>query len=97
MTASDRHALPRDTGPGRRDAHPPPRLPNRHQRRSTPARVRQLMVAVAHGVEFELALDALCARARSRPMSRSEVDVGPAADLGMLARVPKLVANELAF
>ena len=86
-------------GPGRRDAHPPPRLPNRYQRRSTPARVRQLMMAAVHGVVFGLALDALCARARSRPMSRSEADVGPEADLarGILARVPKLVANELAF
>ena len=41
------------------------------------------MMAVVHGVVFGLALDALCARARSRPMSesRSEADIGPEADL----------------
>ena len=63
-----------------------------------PARIPQPVIAAVHGVAFGLALDALGAvdvrwAAADASFSIKEVDVGMAADLGTLARVPKLVGN----
>ncbi|KAI0246869.1 ClpP/crotonase [Lactifluus subvellereus] len=54
-----------------------------------PARIPQPVIAAVHGAAFGLALDALGAV----DVRIKEVDVGLAADLGTLARVPKLVGN----
>ena len=59
-----------------------------------PSRSRAWVIAGVHGVTFGRATR--CA-ASDATFSLKEVDVGLAADLGILARIPKLVANELAF
>jgi delta(3,5)-delta(2,4)-dienoyl-CoA isomerase len=56
------------------------------------------VIAAVHGLAYGLGLDALCAvdvrwAASDATFSIKEVDVGLAADLGTLARGPKLVGN----
>ena len=59
-----------------------------------PSRSRAWVIAGVHGVTSGRATRCAASDATS---SLKEVDVGLAADLGILARIPKLVANELAF
>ena len=63
-----------------------------------PARTPQPVIAAVHGLAFGLALDALSAvdvrlAAADAAFSIKEVDVGIAADIGTLARLPRLVGN----
>lgn len=63
-----------------------------------PTRIPQPVLAAVHGVTFGLALDLLSAvdvrlAATDVAFSIREVDVGLAADIGTLARLPKLVGN----
>ncbi|QRV85609.1 enoyl-CoA hydratase/isomerase family protein [Ceratobasidium sp. AG-Ba] len=62
-------------------------------------RCTQPVVAAVHGVAFGLAIDILCCcdvRLSSPTVKYSikEVDVGLAADIGTLARLPKITGNE---
>ncbi|KAG8708055.1 hypothetical protein FRC08_000133 [Ceratobasidium sp. 394] len=59
----------------------------------------QPVIAAVHGIAYGLAIDILCACdiRYSSPKSRfsiKEVDVGLAADIGTLARLPKITGNE---
>ncbi|KAG8794536.1 hypothetical protein FRC12_023745 [Ceratobasidium sp. 428] len=62
-------------------------------------RCTQPVIAAAHGIAYGLAIDILCAcdirysSTHSR-FSIKEVDVGLAADIGTLARLPKITGNE---
>ena len=63
-----------------------------------PTRIPQPVIAAVHGVAFGLALDLLSAvdvrlAAADAAFSIKEVDVGLAADIGTLARLPRLVGN----
>lgn len=65
---------------------------------AAPARAPQPVIAAVHGLAFGLALDALSAvdvrlAAADAAFSIKEVDVGLAADIGTLARLPRLVGN----
>ena len=65
---------------------------------SAPTRTPQPVIGAVHGVAFGLALDLLSAldvrlAASDTSFSIKEVDVGLAADIGTLARLPRLVGN----
>jgi delta(3,5)-delta(2,4)-dienoyl-CoA isomerase len=97
-TVSDLHALPQHTDPGRRGLLTRAHLRAFQNAIAAPARIPQPVIAAVHGLAYGLALDALCAvdvrwAASDAAFSIKEVDVGLAADLGTLARAPKLVAN----
>ncbi|KAF8512316.1 ClpP/crotonase-like domain-containing protein [Hysterangium stoloniferum] len=63
--------------------------------------VPQPVIGAVHGIAFGLAIDILCAcdiryAATSTLFSIKEVDVGLAADVGTLARIPKITGNQSA-
>jgi len=62
-------------------------------------RCTQPVIGASHGIAFGLGIDILCAcdiryAATSSVFSIKEVDVGMAADIGTLARLPKITGNE---
>ena len=95
---SDLQALPQHPDPARHALLMRTHVRDFQNAISAPARIPQPVIAAVHGVAFGLALDALCAvdvrwAASDAVFSIKEVDVGLAADIGTLARVPKLVGN----
>jgi len=62
-------------------------------------RCRQPVIGAVHGIAYGLAIDILCAcdvryAASNTIFAIKEVDVGLAADIGSLARLPKVTGNE---
>jgi len=62
-------------------------------------RCRQPVIGATHGIAYGLAIDILCAcdvryAASNAVFAIKEVDVGLAADIGSLARLPKITGNE---
>ncbi|KAH9963647.1 ClpP/crotonase [Russula dissimulans] len=91
-------ALPHHEDPGRRGILTHSYIRDFQRAIGAPARIPQPVIAAVHGAAFGLALDALGAvdvrwAAADAAFSIKEVDVGLAADIGTLARVPKLVGN----
>ncbi|KAH9960036.1 ClpP/crotonase [Lactifluus volemus] len=91
-------ALPQYADPGRRGLLIRTHLLAFQHAIGAPSRIPQPVIAAVHGVTFGLALDALSAvdvrwAATDASFSIKEVDVGLAADLGTLARMPKLIGN----
>ncbi len=91
-------ALPIHSDPGRRALRTRTHVRDFQHSIGAPARTPQPVIAAVHGVAFGLALDALSAvdvrlAAADAAFSIKEVDVGLAADIGTLARLPRLVGN----
>ncbi|KAG8896850.1 hypothetical protein FRB99_008609 [Tulasnella sp. 403] len=64
-------------------------------------KARQPVIAAVHGIALGLAVDILCAcdiryAASNATFSIKEVDVGMAADIGTLSRLPKIMGSESA-
>lgn len=90
--------LPQHADPGRRALLIRTHVHEFQRAIGAPARIPQPVIAAVHGLAFGLAVDALCATdvrwaAADAAFSIKEVDVGLAADIGTLARVPRLVGN----
>jgi Delta3,5-Delta2,4-dienoyl-CoA isomerase len=97
-TVSELLTQPQHADPGRRGLLMRTHLRNFQHAIGAPARIPQPVIAAVHGISIGLAVDALGAvdvrwAAADATFSIREVDVGLAADLGTLARVPKLVGN----
>ena len=97
-TVSDLFAIPRHTDPARRALLTRTYIRDFQRAISAPTRTPQPVIGAIHGVAFGLALDLLSAldvrlAASDTSFSIKEVDVGLAADIGTLARLPRLVGN----
>ncbi|KAF8266382.1 ClpP/crotonase [Lactarius quietus] len=95
---SDLLALPQHADPARRALLTRTYVRTFQRAIAAPTRVPQPVIGAVHGITFGLALDLLSAldvrlAAADAAFSIKEVDVGLAADIGTLARLPRLVGN----